>query len=193
MIFESAAEARVSMPGDGAKALRNYYLLRGLVSAAWVVAAFTVGRHSPPAATALLIAYPAWDAAANLFDALRSGGLSRNPAQAVNAVVSAATAAAIAAAGDNIGVVLGAFGAWAILAGLLQLIAGVRRWRIAGAQWAMVLSGAQSMLAGGFFLTLAAKPAGHGIQDLAGYAGFGAFYFLVSAIWLTVRAWRSRR
>ena len=44
------------------------------------------------------------------------------------------------------------FGAWAILSGLLQLGTAVRRWKRFGAQWAMVLSGGQSALAGGFFI-----------------------------------------
>ena len=49
----------------------------------------------------------------------------------------------------------------------------------------MVLSGAQSALAGGFFIRQAAGAAVPGIVDVAPYAAFGAFYFLVSAAWLT--------
>jgi hypothetical protein len=50
----------------------------------------------------------------------------------------------------------------------------------------MVLSGAQSALAGAFFIkqSLGVAP---GIGGLAGYAAFGAFYFAVSALWLSVR------
>lgn len=57
----------------------------------------------------------------------------------------------------------------------------------------MVLSGAQSMLAGGFFVSLSFKPEVAPIGHIAGYASFGAFYFLVSALWLSVRLWRGRR
>ncbi|WP_228141907.1 hypothetical protein, partial [Acinetobacter baumannii] len=62
-----------------------------------------------------------------------------------------------------------------------------------GAQWAMVLSGAQSALAGGFFIFQATTPAVPSIADVAGYAGGGAIYFLVSAVWLTVSDWRQHR
>ncbi len=82
------------------------------------------------------------------------------------------------------------FGVWAISAGLFQLLTGARRWRL-GAQWAMVLSGAQSMLAGAFFLKRATDAAVPGVADIAPYAAFGAFYFLVSAIWMTVKQLRS--
>jgi hypothetical protein len=51
-------------------------------------AAFTVGSALPIAAAVLLIFYPAWDAAANVLDAQRNGGLKRNPTQAVNALLS---------------------------------------------------------------------------------------------------------
>ena len=44
--------------------------------------------------------------------------------------------------------VLGVFGAWAILSGLLQLGTAIRRWRSFGAQWAMVLSGGRQSLSG---------------------------------------------
>ncbi|GJE79227.1 DUF308 domain-containing protein [Methylorubrum thiocyanatum] len=169
---------------DTARWLSSYYFLRAGVSVGWVAAALTVGRAAPPAAAALLVAYPAWDAAANLIDARRSGGLAANPSQSLNAAVSGAVAVAVALAlGWSLHAVLAVFGVWAILSGLLQLVTGLRRWK-AGAQWAMVLSGAQSTLAGGFFVTLAAGAASPGITDIAPYAAFGAFYFLVSAVWL---------
>jgi hypothetical protein len=68
----------------------------------------------------------------------------------------------------------------------------VRRWKSYGAQWAMVLSGGQSALAGGFFIVQATMPAVPSIANVAGYAGVGALYFLVSAVWLTVSEWRRR-
>jgi hypothetical protein len=166
--------------------LRSYYFLRAGISVGWVAAAFTVGKAMPPAAAVLLVAYPAWDAIANLIDARRSGGLAVNPSQALNAATSAVVALAVAVAlGWSLHAVLAVFGVWAILSGLLQLATGVRRWK-AGAQWAMVLSGAQSALAGAHFILKARDSAGPGITDIAPYAGFGAFYFLVSAVWLTV-------
>jgi len=177
----------VRRPGhDTSRWLSSYYFLRAGVSVGWVAAAFTVGKAMPPAAAALLIAYPAWDAVANVVDARRSGGLAANPSQALNAAASTVVAVAVAVAlGSGMHAVLAVFGVWAILSGLLQLATGVRRWQ-AGAQWAMALSGAQSALAGTHFIFKANGASTPGITGIAPYAAFGAVYFLVSAVWLTV-------
>lgn len=184
-----AYEDDAAMPAatDGSTALRNYYYLRAGVSAAWVTAAFTVGTASPTAGAALLVAYPAWDAFANWVDARPSGGLARNPTQLVNVAVSGIAALGVAATLGNMNTVLAVFGAWAILAGLLQLGTGVRRWKAYGAQWAMILSGAQSALAGGLFIKRSLGTDIPGVADVAPYAAVGAFYFLVSALLLTFR------
>jgi hypothetical protein len=166
--------------------LKSYYFTRAAVAAVWFAAAFTVAKTSPSTAAALLVAYPAWDALGNFVDAQRSGGLKANRSQAFNVAIS--TFAAIAVAGAltrNLNVVMAVFGSWAILAGLFQLITGVRRWKI-GAQWAMVLAGAQSAVVGAYFIRQATGSAAVGITDIAPYAAFGALYFLISAIWLTV-------
>ncbi|MET4292600.1 uncharacterized membrane protein HdeD (DUF308 family) [Bradyrhizobium sp. LB8.2] len=176
---------------DRERWLKFYYFIRAAFSVAWVGASFAVGPSSPVIAGALLVLYPAWDAAANLVDALRSGGLAQNRTQALNVVVSLATTVAVLVALQmSMNRVLGVFGAWAILSGLLQLGTAIRRWRSFGAQWAMVLSGAQSALAGGFFIFQATTPMSPSIANVAGYAAVGALYFLVSAVWLTVSEWR---
>lgn len=167
--------------------LRNYYFLRAGVAAAWIGGAVTVGKAEPFAAAALLIAYPAWDALANLIDGARNGGLGRNRTQALNVAVSGVTTGAVAVCVGDMKAVIGIFGLWAILAGVLQLATGVRRWKQYGAQWTMILSGAQSALAGGFFLSRSSGPAVPGIGDIVPYAAFGAFYFLISALWLSFR------
>jgi uncharacterized membrane protein HdeD (DUF308 family) len=165
-----------------AAALAAYYLVRAVVAAAWVVAAVAIGRSNAIAAALLLVSYPAWDALANWFDARSSGGLRTSPTQALNVAVGLVAAIAVAVALQlSMNVVVAVFGIWAIAAGLAQLIIGVRRWRRFGAQWAMILSGAQSMLAGVFFVTQAGLAKTPTILDLAPYAAFGAFYFLVSA------------
>jgi len=171
--------------------LKFYYFIRAAFSVAWVVAAFAVGSPSAAIAGALLVLYPAWDAAANLVDALRSGGLAQNRTQALNVLVSLVTTVAVLVALQmSMNGVLGVFGAWAILSGLLQLGTAIRRWRSFGAQWAMVLSGGQSALAGGFFIFQATTPMSPTIANVAGYAAVGAIYFLVSAVWLSVTEWR---
>ncbi|WP_441235526.1 DUF308 domain-containing protein [Bradyrhizobium sp. 930_D9_N1_4] len=178
---------------DRERWLKQYYFVRAAFSIAWFVAAFAVGASSQPIAGALLVLYPAWDAAANFVDGLRSGGLGQNRTQALNVVVSLVTAAAVLFALQmSMNWVLGVFGAWAILSGLLQLGTAIRRWKSFGAQWAMVLSGGQSALAGGFFIFQATTPMSPSIATVTGYAAVGAIYFLVSAVWLTVSAWRQR-
>ncbi|MGV9803632.1 DUF308 domain-containing protein [Mycobacterium sp. NPDC003449] len=185
-------EASVSTDTD--RWLRSYYTLRGVISLVWVAAALTVGPMAPMVAGVLLLIYPAWDALANMIDARRNGGLRHNPTQTFNLVVSSLTTVAVAfALAASMNAVLGVFGVWAALSGLLQLATAVRRWKGAGAQWVMIVSGAQSAAAGAMFLKQAGAPETPSVADIAPYAAFGAFYFLVSAIWLTVAAARRRR
>jgi len=172
---------------QGTHWLKPYYYTRAAFSVVWVIAAFTVGKNIPAVAAFLLLGYPLWDAAANLVDARQNGGLKQNPTQMLNVGVSGLTTVAVAIAlGMSMNAVLGVFGVWAALAGIFQLATGVRRWKSYGAQWAMILSGAQSALAGVFFIGQANGSKVPGITDIAPYAAFGAFYFLISAIWLTV-------
>ncbi|MBR0971622.1 DUF308 domain-containing protein [Bradyrhizobium japonicum] len=176
---------------DRERWLKQYYFIRAAFSVAWVAAALAGGAVSPVIAGALLVLYPAWDAAANFADALRSGGFNQNRTQVLNVLASLATTIAVVIALQaGMNWVLGIFGAWAILSGLLQLATAIRRWRSFGAQWAMVLSGGQSALAGGFFIFQATLPTVPSIANVAGYAGVGALYFGVSAVWLTVGKWR---
>lgn len=166
--------------------LKSYYFTRFAVAAAWVLLAFTVAKSMPSLAAIMLVAYPAWDALANFVDARRSGGLNRNKTQLLNFVISIVTTVAVAIAlGKTMDAVLAVFGVWAVLSGLFQLATAIRRWT-SGAQWAMVLSGAQSALAGIFFVKMAGSAEAIDITNVAPYAAFGAFYFLVSAVWLTV-------
>ncbi|WP_230983282.1 DUF308 domain-containing protein [Inquilinus limosus] len=167
--------------------LRLYYFGRAAFSALWVAAAFTLGQHESSIAAVLLIVYPAWDALANYADAAVSGGLGRNRTQSINAIVSLITALAVAMTlQSGMNAVLEVFGVWAILSGLLQLGTALRRWTSHGAQWAMILSGGQSALAGALFIVQAQKPMPPSIGTIAGYAAVGAIYFLVSAVWLSV-------
>ncbi|MGB3336744.1 MAG: DUF308 domain-containing protein [Devosia sp.] len=167
--------------------LTIYYLSRGAFSVAWVVSALMLGQHHAVLGAILLVIYPLWDAGANYVDAARNGGFARNRIQALNALVSVAAALAVLFALQiGLNAVLTVFGAWAVLSGLLQLGAAIRRWKLSGAQWAMILSGGQSALAGAFFVVQAQQPVPAVIPLIAGYAGFGAVYFLVSAVSLLV-------
>ena len=165
--------------------LKRYYFMRAAFSIVWVGLALAIGTKEPGIATLLLVVYPAWDAAANWLDASKSGGLSRNSTQKINVLISAVSALGVAIASKaGIGAVVAVIGVWAIVAGLLQLSTAVRRWNAHGAQWTMVLSGAQSALAGGLFVAQSQGATPPSIANIAGYAGVGALYFLISGIWL---------
>jgi len=173
--------------------LRSYYYVRALFSIAWVALAVVSGGKEP-LSLVLLVIYPAWDAIANLVDARANGGLAANRSQMLNVVTSSimTVIVLIALMNDN-HTVLAAYGVWATLSGLLQLYTGVRRWKTYGAQWVMILSGAQSALAGIFMIVRSLGSAPVTVVDIAPYAAFGAFYFLLSAIWLTVAAYRNAK
>lgn len=173
--------------------LKQYYFTRAAFSVLWVAVALTAGKQSFALAAALLIIYPAWDAVANVVDAVRSGGFAVNRSQTINVTTSSImTLAVIVALTMSMNWVLGAFGFWAISSGLLQLGTAVRRWKMTGGQWAMVLSGGQSAVAGALFMFEAQMPQEPSISAVAGYAGLGGFYFLVSAMWLSVILSRRR-
>lgn len=180
-------------PARNERWLKHYYFVRAAFSAVWVGLAFSAGQHSAGIAAALLVAYPAWDALANYVDMSRSGGASENRTQALNTVVSlATTVAVIVALRLGATAVLQVVGVWAVLSGLLQLGTAMRRWKSLGAQWAMILSGAQSSLAGALFIVQAHHPTPAAIVKVAGYAAVGAIYFLVSATWLSVSDMRRK-
>ncbi|MFM0034945.1 DUF308 domain-containing protein [Paraburkholderia strydomiana] len=168
--------------------LKSYYSVRAAFSAIWVVLAFSIGKQATAGVAVLLVIYPAWDALANFIDMSRSGGTGKNRTQAINIAVSAVTAVAVVLE-LSIGAppILVIFGVWAILSGLLQLATAVRRWKDLGAQWAMILSGAQSALAGAFFIIQSGASTPPAIFKIAGYAAVGAAYFLISAVWLHVK------
>ncbi|MBR8459732.1 DUF308 domain-containing protein [Burkholderia dolosa] len=176
---------------DEAQWLKPYYLFRAIFSGIWVALALSVGRHNPAGAAVLLVVYPAWDAFANFIDMSRSGGMHSNRTQAVNVAISAITTGAVfLLLNAGMSAVLTVFGIWAILSGALQLGTAVRRWKHFGAQWVMVLSGAQSALAGALFIAQSHAPMPAAIVKISGYATVGAVYFLISAIWLHVREMR---
>ena len=172
--------------------LKRYYFTRAGFSIAWVIAALTIARSSPIASALLLVGYPVWDALANFVDGQRGGGLATNITQLLNVLVSLTVAVALVLALPEMHEVLAVFGAWAILSGLLQLGTAARRWKSSGGQWAMILSGAQSAAAGGFFISQAHLPAVPTINTVVGYAGFGALYFLVAALLLSFNHRRLR-
>lgn len=171
-------------PASTRTGLAGYYAIRALVSALWVALALTIGKALPPLGIGLIVAYPAWDSLANYLDARSNGGLRANPSQTLNVAVSAIVTIAVAiAATRDFHTVIAVIGIWAALAGILQLSTAVRRRRHAGAQWPMILSGAQSTLAGLIFVRNAADATTNPtVADVAPYAAFGAIYFAISTV-----------
>jgi uncharacterized membrane protein HdeD (DUF308 family) len=167
--------------------LRNFYFLRAVAAFTWVALVFASAPAPILLAGVLFVIYPTWDAVANVLDARRSGGFRANPEQKSNALVSIVTAGCIAIAfalhGNSGGVLV--FGTWALLAGIFQLAVGIRRRKLGG-QVFMMISGAQSALAGVVFIVQAFGVA-PGLAQLAPYAAFGGLYFLLSALWLTFK------
>jgi uncharacterized membrane protein HdeD (DUF308 family) len=171
--------------------LRKLYFIRAAFSFAWVALAFTVAKGSPALASGLLVVYPAWDALANLLDARMSGGARANPTQVLNAWMSGlVTVAVIVSLALQMQVILVIFGAWAIVAGLLQLATAIRRRKVDRGQWVMMLSGAQSARAGAFYIAQQGSAAPV-VQTFAGYAAVGAVYFLISGLVILLRRAKS--
>lgn len=167
---------------ETAKSLRKLYFSRAGFSILWVILVTALAKTNASIATVLFIIYPAWDVIATYFDIQANPANSNKTPQYVNVAISTLTTiAVILALQQGIPQAIIVFGAWAILAGLIQLILGLRRRKELGGQWPMILSGGQSMLAGGVFIATAHKP-DQGIASLVGYAAFGAFYFILAAI-----------
>lgn len=167
--------------------LRRYYGLRALVAGGWIAAVLATRGGEVAAATILLVGYPAWDALANVVDAWRSGGLARNRAQTLSILVSIFAGIAIYLAVPDLNRVLGMFGMWAVLAGLLQLGIALSRWTSAPVQGVMVVSGAHSAIIGGLLFMRSQAGLVPETPDFIPYVAFGAFYFAVAAIWLMAR------
>jgi hypothetical protein len=169
-----------------ALSLRNLYFLRASFSVLWIILlSIFLKTNSLAAASVLFIIYPAWDVFGTWLDIKANPPSVNKTPQYVNALIGILTTIGVAVAlQKGVPEALMVFGAWAIVTGLIQLILGLRRRRELGGQWPMMLSGGQSMLAGGAFIFLAHAPT-MGINSLIGYAAFGAFYYLISAIRLS--------
>ena len=170
------------------RSLRNLYLTRTLVQLIWAFAVIRTAVTNPAFAGVLLIAYPLWDVACSLYDlnqtrrANLEDGRIMKVANVVLGVCAAAAVALRVFSHPQNAVLL--FGAWAITAGLLQLMVGLKNRQTLGGQWAMILSGAQSTAAGAAFILGGIHDKFH-VKDLGGYAAFGAIYFLIAAVLLT--------
>ena len=169
--------------------LRRLYLIRIAFSVSWVVLVFATcrslnsGDAPSPVATALLVAYPLWDAIVTILELrLTSNGRPVDRVRLGSVALSVvATGAMVIAVFSTIKATLIVFGVWALISGAIQLTLAIRRRRSVGAQWPMMISGGLSILAGIFFAATSGS-ASSGLSGLAGYSAFGAFWFLVAVV-----------
>ncbi|MGK3208565.1 hypothetical protein [Amycolatopsis sp. MEPSY49] len=168
--------------GGFAPALRRLYFVRFAFAIVWAVLVFLTTKSGLGAAgVVLVVVYPLFDVGAAIVDArsAKSGGsvtgLYVNMAISLLATIGIGVAAA-----SGVPAVLRVWGAWAIVAGLVQLIVAISR-RKMGGQWPMILSGGISVLAGANFI-IGASGANPSLSNVAGYAVLGGIFFLVSAI-----------
>jgi uncharacterized membrane protein HdeD (DUF308 family) len=170
---------------ESARSLRRLYFIRAAFSVTWVILVALFAKTSMEIAAILLIIYPAWDVAGTFLDIRANHAITSKTPQYINAVISGITAVAVGIAlQKGVPEALMVFGAWAIGTGLIQLILGLRRRKFLGGQWPMIISGGQSIIGGSSFILLAHDPT-KGITSLAGYAAFGAFYYLLAAFRLS--------
>ena len=161
--------------------LRNLYAVRFVFAAIWAGLLLTQASTLNGVSVTLLVIYPLFDLGAAVYDFRSSGSARPRRILLVNMALSLAATIglAIAATGD-IPDALRVWGAWAVTAGLVQLVVALQRYRL-GAQWPMILSGAISVLAGASFIAMASGE-DPSLKSLAGYATLGGVFFAVSAI-----------
>jgi uncharacterized membrane protein HdeD (DUF308 family) len=160
-----------------APTLRRLYFVRFGFAVVWAGLLALTATDLGLAAGALLVLYPLFDVAAAVVD----GRSTRSRELVANIVISSLAAIGLAAAATSgIPAALRVWGLWAILSGIVQLIVGLRRRRLGG-QWAMIVSGGISTLAGASFIASAAQHDAK-LTNLAGYAVLGGVFFLISAI-----------
>ncbi|MGW2033465.1 hypothetical protein [Streptomyces sp. NPDC001811] len=184
------ATTTIAAPVTVASALRRLYFVRFGFALIWAVVVFLTASSIGPVSATLLVIYPLFDVGAAVVDA-RSSRTSRSALGLyANMAISVIAAVGLAfAVTSGIPAVLRVWGAWAVTAGLVQLIVALRR-RDLGGQWAVIASGGISTLAGTSFLRQAT--ASHSsLSNLAGYALLGGVFFLVSALRLGHNAHRN--
>ncbi|WP_327011746.1 hypothetical protein OHA72_38325 [Dactylosporangium sp. NBC_01737] len=164
-----------------APVLRRLYFVRFAFAVVWAALLFLTASDIGPVSATLLVLYPLFDVAAAVIDARSSRSTRSAAGLYVNVAISLIAAAGLVVAGTSgIPAVLRVWGAWAIVAGLIQLVVGVNR-RLMGGQWPMILSGGLSVLAGTSFVLQATK-SDASLTNLGGYAVVGGIFFLVSAL-----------
>ncbi|MEU4411096.1 hypothetical protein AB0F88_41880 [Streptosporangium sp. NPDC023963] len=167
--------------------LRRLYLARFGFALVWAGLLALTLPDLGVAAGVLLVVYPAVDAAAAIVD-VRATPATRARSGVYGTIAAGSLAAVGLAVASLSGVpaALRVWGAWAVVAGLLQLVVAVLR-RGTGGQVAMILSGGGSVVAGTAFVLIASTE-DPTLSVLAGYAVVGGTFFLISALRLRAAA-----
>lgn len=183
------ATPALPVPARDVRALVRLYVARAAVAVVWAVVFAATASTLGVAAVVLLIAYPAVDVVASVYDARRHPE-SAAP-QWLNAALSTAALVGVAVATSfDARAVLLAFGLWATVSGLVQVAVAVRRRRQFGVQPAILVSGGLSTVAGIGFAAMS-RLDDPMLTNLAGYAALGGVLFAVSAVVLRRRAARA--
>ena len=185
--IEAGDLSAVAETAGSTTGLRNLYYVRFGFAVSWAVLVMLTASTLNPVSIALLVIYPLFDLAAAVIDFRSSGATRARAPLYLNMALSLLTAIGLAVAvTSGIPSVLRVWGAWAITAGIAQLIVAILRYRLGG-QWAMILSGGISTIAGTSFILMAAG-AKASVTGIAGYAILGGVFFLISAIRLAAKA-----
>ena len=188
-----ATPARPAPASSFGHALRRLYIVRFAFAIVWAGLFFATASVGGPLVTVLLIAYPLFDAGAVLWQLRAAPESDRSRvSEWVGVVVSTVVAVALGIASSvSLSAALAVWGAWAIGAGIPQLISAIRN-RRSGGQVPQMLSGGISLFAGTAFLVQGLQGS-EMIAGVAGYAVLGGVFFLVSAIRLSILLRKSRR
>jgi uncharacterized membrane protein HdeD (DUF308 family) len=180
----------------GSKVLRVLYLTRVAFVGAWVLLADTLASSSQDDNTArilvgvLLVAYPVSDVAATIFEIRANRSMTMLPHYANFAAGVLATSGLLITGFTSVPAAMSIFGVWAILSGVAQILVGVIRRQTFRGQWPMIISGIGSLGGAGYIGW--SGTAGSALGLLAEYAEGGAFFYLLTSLWLFL-APRQRR
>lgn len=179
--IEAGATSTAADATSRTTGLRKLYYVRFGFAIVWAGLIVLTASTLNPVSIALLVSYPLFDVVAAVIDLRGSGAARPRVPLLVNLALSLITAVGLAfAVTAGIPGVLRVWGVWAITAGIVQLIVAILRYRLGG-QWAMILSGGISVLAGSSFILMAGGAAAS-LINVAGYATLGGVFFLISAI-----------
>ncbi len=188
--IEAGDTGTVADASSTTRGLWKLYYVRFGFAVVWAGLIALTASTLNPVSIVLLVSYPLFDVAAAVIDFRGSANTRPRAPLYVNMALSLLAAVGLAVAvTSGIPEVLRVWGVWAITAGVVQLIVAILRYRLGG-QWAMILSGGISVLAGSSFILMAGG-ATASLINVAGYATLGGVFFLTSAIRLHRRATRA--